>query len=83
MLGTEAQAQLSRDLANLVSLFEGETKEIKVAVYIDKSTAGSMNSGNDKVEDILVIHLEGGKDLFVSFRAAICLFVCLFVCLFP
>ena len=25
-----------------------------------------MNSGDEKIEDILVLHLEGGKDFFVS-----------------
>lgn len=25
-----------------------------------------MNSGDEKLEDILVLHLEGGKDFFVS-----------------
>ena len=36
-------------------------------VYVDKTTAPKLNSGVDKLEDILVMHLEGGKDLFVSF----------------
>lgn len=43
------------------------TKQVKFTVYVDKQTAGSLNSGDDTMEDILVLHLEGGKDFFVSF----------------
>ena len=33
---------------------------------MNASTASKLNSGEDEIEDILVLHLEGGKDLFVS-----------------
>lgn len=36
-------------------------------MYVDKATVSSLNSGQDKLEDILVLHLHGGKDFFVSF----------------
>jgi hypothetical protein len=36
-------------------------------VYIDKKSAALLNSGKDKLEDILVLHLHGGKDYFISF----------------
>ena len=35
-------------------------------MYVDKEPARAMNSGEEKIEDILVLHLEGGKDFFVS-----------------
>ena len=38
-----------------------------VEVYVDKLTAPLLNTGTDRLEDILVLHLAGGKDLFVSF----------------
>ena len=39
-----------------------------IEVNVDKDTAYLFNSGEEKIEDILVLHLEGGKDLFVSFQ---------------
>ena len=50
------------------SLFIGETCEVMIEVNVDKDTAYLFNSGEEKIEDILVLHLEGGKDLFVSFK---------------
>ena len=44
-----------------------ESCEIIVEVYVDKVTAPMLNTGVDRLEDILVLHLAGGKDLFVSF----------------
>lgn len=45
---------------------KGSTKQVRLTVYVDKESAGAMNSGDEKLEDILVLHLEGGKDFFVS-----------------
>ena len=36
-------------------------------LYVNKTTAPQLNSGDDRLDDILVLHLQGGKDLFVSF----------------
>lgn len=44
----------------------GEKCDIKLEVYIDKKTACKLNSGEDKLYDILVLHLEGGKDIFIT-----------------
>ncbi|XP_031549420.1 inositol polyphosphate 5-phosphatase OCRL-like isoform X2 [Actinia tenebrosa] len=46
-------------------IMSGDTKEVKLTVYVNKETAGALNSGDDKMEDILVLHLEGGKDVFI------------------
>jgi len=35
-------------------------------VYVDKKSACKLNSGEDKLYDILVLHLEGGKDIFIT-----------------
>lgn len=35
-------------------------------MYVDKKTACKLNSGEDKLYDILVLHLEGGKDIFIT-----------------
>lgn len=44
----------------------GEKCDIKLEVYVDKKTACKLNSGEDKLYDILVLHLEGGKDIFIT-----------------
>ena len=49
-------------------IFSGSTKQVKLTVYVDKESARAMNSGEEKIEDILVLHLEGGKDFFVSLK---------------
>ncbi|KAJ7363423.1 hypothetical protein OS493_009576 [Desmophyllum pertusum] len=47
-------------------ILEGSTKQVCLTVYVDKESARALNSGDEKLEDILVLHLEGGKDFFVS-----------------
>ena len=49
-------------------MLSGSTKQVRLTVYVDKESARAMNSGDEKIEDILVLHLEGGKDFFVSFK---------------
>ena len=41
---------------------------VELELYVNKSTAVELNSGRDNLDDILVLHLQGGKDLFVSFQ---------------
>ena len=40
---------------------------MKVTVFVDKDSAGPLTAGKERIEDILVLHLQGGKDIFVSF----------------
>ncbi|KAI5738999.1 hypothetical protein M8J77_013669 [Diaphorina citri] len=47
-------------------ILPGEKCDVKLEVYVDKRCASKMNSGQDKIYDILVLHLEGGKDLFIT-----------------
>lgn len=35
-------------------------------VFVSKTMATKLNSGEDKIEDILVLHLDRGKDYFLS-----------------
>jgi phosphatidylinositol-bisphosphatase len=35
-------------------------------VLVDNSTVTDLNSGEDKIEDIIILHLEHGKDYFIS-----------------
>ncbi|KAL1117910.1 hypothetical protein AAG570_004223 [Ranatra chinensis] len=50
----------------LGSVRPGEKCDIRLEVYVDKRSASKLNSGQDKLYDILVLHLEGGKDIFIT-----------------
>ena len=45
----------------------GLSCDVRLEVYVDKSTVGSLSGDHNRLEDILVLHLHGGKDIFVSF----------------
>lgn len=40
--------------------------DIELELFVNKSTATKLNSGEEKIEDILVLHLDRGKDYFLS-----------------
>nr|XP_025046006.1 type II inositol 1,4,5-trisphosphate 5-phosphatase isoform X2 [Pelodiscus sinensis] len=39
---------------------------IELELFVNKSTATRLNSGEEKLEDILILHLNEGKDYFLS-----------------
>ncbi|KAJ8348753.1 hypothetical protein SKAU_G00273420 [Synaphobranchus kaupii] len=43
-----------------------ETQEISLEVYVSKDSVTLLNSGEDSIEDILVLHLDRGKDYFIT-----------------
>ncbi|XP_051790930.1 inositol polyphosphate 5-phosphatase OCRL [Erpetoichthys calabaricus] len=43
-----------------------ETVEIWLEVYVSKDSVTMLNSCQDKIEDILVLHLDRGKDYFLT-----------------
>ncbi|XP_060904435.1 inositol polyphosphate 5-phosphatase OCRL isoform X4 [Labrus mixtus] len=43
-----------------------ETLEIYLDVYVSKDSVTLLNSGEDSIEDILVLHLDRGKDYFIT-----------------
>lgn len=43
-----------------------ETLEIYLEVYVSKDSVTLLNSGQDAIEDILVLHLDRGKDYFIT-----------------
>lgn len=47
-------------------IMPGEKCDLELEVYVDKHTVHKLNSGEDKIYDILVLHLEGGKDIFIT-----------------
>ncbi|XP_055954801.1 type II inositol 1,4,5-trisphosphate 5-phosphatase [Patella vulgata] len=48
-------------------ILPGDIVEIQLDIYVEKSTACKLNNGEDTLDDILVLHLHGGKDFFISF----------------
>ncbi|XP_078050429.1 oculocerebrorenal syndrome of Lowe isoform X2 [Augochlora pura] len=44
----------------------GEKCDARFEIYVDKRSAYKLNSGEDKLYDILILHLEGGKDIFIT-----------------
>jgi len=47
-------------------IMPGEKADVVMEIYVDKKTAHSLNCGQDKLYDILVLHLMGGKDIFIT-----------------
>uniref|UniRef100_A0A8C5LKP2 Type II inositol 1,4,5-trisphosphate 5-phosphatase n=1 Tax=Jaculus jaculus TaxID=51337 RepID=A0A8C5LKP2_JACJA len=47
-------------------LLPNSDTEIELELFVNKTTATKLNSGEDKIEDILVLHLDRGKDYFLS-----------------
>ncbi|KAG7336143.1 hypothetical protein KOW79_000836 [Hemibagrus wyckioides] len=45
---------------------QGASVDIDLEVFVNRSTAPELNSGQQQLEDILVLHLERGKDYFIS-----------------
>ena len=46
----------------------GDKCDIDIEIYVNKKTAGDLNCGQDQMYDILVLHLHGGKDIFITVR---------------
>merc|ERR1712080_541139 len=47
----------------------GDKCDIDIEIYVNKKTAGDLNCGHDQLYDILVLHLHGGKDIFITISA--------------
>uniref|UniRef100_A0AAX7STC7 phosphoinositide 5-phosphatase n=1 Tax=Astatotilapia calliptera TaxID=8154 RepID=A0AAX7STC7_ASTCA len=45
---------------------QGGSVDIDLEVFVNRTTAPELNSGKQEIEDILVLHLERGKDYFIS-----------------
>ncbi|XP_019896935.3 type II inositol 1,4,5-trisphosphate 5-phosphatase isoform X1 [Esox lucius] len=45
---------------------QGASADIDLEVFVNRSTAADLNTGHQQIEDILVLHLERGKDFFLS-----------------
>ena len=49
-------------------LISGSSCEVRLEVLVDKTCVASLDASNHVLDDILVLHLTGGKDFFVSFN---------------
>ena len=47
-------------------IIPGADCEVTLEVLVDRNSAGALNSGADTLYDILVLHLDGGKDFFIT-----------------
>jgi len=47
-------------------MFPQETTQITITVFVDKDTASALNSGTDKLDDVLILHVNNGKDIFLT-----------------
>ncbi|XP_066573847.1 type II inositol 1,4,5-trisphosphate 5-phosphatase isoform X2 [Amia ocellicauda] len=47
-------------------LAQGGKVDIELEVFVNRTTATELNSGRQQIEDILILHLERGKDYFIS-----------------
>ncbi|XP_005098372.1 inositol polyphosphate 5-phosphatase OCRL isoform X2 [Aplysia californica] len=47
-------------------ILAGACCEVQVEVYVEKNSAARLNCGEENLEDILVLHLTGGKDSFIT-----------------
>ncbi|XP_014327713.1 type II inositol 1,4,5-trisphosphate 5-phosphatase isoform X1 [Xiphophorus maculatus] len=45
---------------------QGASMDIDLEVFVNRTTAPDLNCGKQEIEDILVLHLERGKDYFIS-----------------
>ncbi|GAB6030996.1 hypothetical protein CHUAL_007816 [Chamberlinius hualienensis] len=47
-------------------IMPGDKCDVELELYVDKRTVSGLNRHTDQINDILVLHLEGGKDFFVT-----------------
>ncbi|KAG8588293.1 hypothetical protein GDO81_005938 [Engystomops pustulosus] len=47
-------------------LTPGSEAQIELELFVNNQTAARLNSGEEKLEDILILHLDRGKDFFLS-----------------
>jgi len=50
-------------------LIPGEKAVINIRIFIDNRTAIELNKGQEQLDDILLLHLENGRDYFIAVKA--------------
>lgn len=46
----------------------GDKLDVELTVFVDIMCASRLNSGEDKIYDILILHLDQGRDLFIEVK---------------
>jgi len=54
------------------NISEGDKAEIEFEVYVNKTTAPSLNRGEENIDDILILHLVGGGLWFCKSNFPLC-----------
>jgi phosphatidylinositol-bisphosphatase len=47
-------------------LLPGESAELRITVIVDDKAARALARGERELEDVLILHVEGGNDTFIS-----------------
>ena len=47
-------------------IMPGASKDVGLSVIVDGRSANALNTNTDSIDDILILHLENGKDLFIT-----------------
>ncbi|ORZ23834.1 Endonuclease/exonuclease/phosphatase [Lobosporangium transversale] len=50
----------------IAMIMPGESTKIHITVMVDNESAPMLNTGRERLEDILILHLEHGKDCFIT-----------------
>lgn len=48
------------------TLLPGQEVVVSISVMVDHQSAALLNTGEETLEDIIVLHIKGGKDCFIS-----------------
>lgn len=47
-------------------LLPGESAELRITIYVGDEAARALARGERELEDVLILHVEGGNDTFIS-----------------
>ena len=51
-------------------LIPHEEAQIAVTIDVDQASVAALNSGDDQLEDVLILHVDKGKDIFLTLTGA-------------
>ena len=53
----------------------GERAELRLKICVDDVTARALARGEKELEDMLVLHVEGGNDTFITVTGEVCVVI--------
>lgn len=63
---SQSSSKIFNNVSSSLTSRTDETLEIYLEVYVSKDSVTLLNSREDSIEDILVLHLDRGKDYFIT-----------------